>query len=125
MARIAVLTIAYPFELGLSDFVLFHPEVKFDTYGIEGHEGRTFRILRVEGKINLANDLIVIKVNWLKKGSFSFSQTAAFMINVDGKFFWINPSLYIKCMQLNGELIDAKNNIMQCGRGHRWESKKP
>jgi len=125
MARIAILTISDPFKLGLPDFILFNPKVEFDTCGIEGHNDKTFRVFRLkEGEINLVDNLIVIKVDWLEKKSFSFSQSVAFMINLDGKTVWVNPVLCTKCMELNGKLIDGKNNMMQCNKKHRWETEK-
>ena len=125
MARIAILTISDPFKLGLPDFILFNSKVEFDTCGIEGHDNKTFRVLRLkEGGVNLVDDLIVIKVDWLEKKSFSFSQSVAFMINLDGKTTWVNPVLCAKCMELNGKLIDDKSNMMQCDKGHRWEPEK-
>jgi hypothetical protein len=100
--------------------------VEFESCGIEGHKDKTFRVLRVkEGEVNLVDDLIVIKVDWLKEENFSLSQTLAFMINLDGKTVWVNSTLCLKCMELNGKPVDGKNNMMQCNKKHRWEPEKP
>jgi len=102
--------------------------VEFESCGIEGHKDKTFRVLRVkEGEVNLVDDLIVIKVDWLEKKSFSFNQLMAFMINLDGKTVWVNSTLCVKCMELNGKPVAGENNMMmmQCDKKHRWEPEKP
>jgi len=125
MARISILTLPDPLGLGLADFVLFNSELSFESCGLEGHNGKDFGVLRMEGDFELADGLIKVKVSWIKAGSFSLNQAVAFMINKDGRTVWVNPICCAKCMELSGQPVEGEDGMMHCGKGHCWDRKNP